>query len=92
MLTDINPKLPMRDKRITREFYLKDLGFKEFGSADLDDYLMVEREILFKFTSLNLKVLTQKKIMVKFILERIISTNFTNLCLIKEHVFTQMEN
>jgi hypothetical protein len=44
MLTDINPKLPMRDKKVTREFYLNQLGFKEFGSADFDGYLMVEKE------------------------------------------------
>jgi hypothetical protein len=44
MLTDINPKLPMRDKRVTREFYLNQLGFKEFGSADFDGYLMMEKK------------------------------------------------
>ncbi|TMI79591.1 MAG: VOC family protein [Bacteroidetes bacterium] len=44
MLTDINPKLPMRDKVITREFYLNKLGFQQFGSADYDGYLMVEKD------------------------------------------------
>lgn len=44
MLTDIHPKLPMRDKKITREFYVNKLGFKEFGSADFDAYLMVEKD------------------------------------------------
>jgi len=44
MLTAINPKLPMRDKTITRDFYLNKLGFKEFGSADYDGYLMVEKD------------------------------------------------
>ena len=44
MLTDINPKLPMRDKAVTKEFYLNKLGFKEFGSADYDEYLMVEKD------------------------------------------------
>ena len=44
MLTDINPKLPMRNKNITRHFYLDNLGFKEFGSADFDGYLMVEKD------------------------------------------------
>ena len=29
MLTDINPKLPMRNKAITRHFYLNKLGFQE---------------------------------------------------------------
>jgi hypothetical protein len=44
MLTDINPKLPMRDKAITRDFYLNKLGFQEFGSADFDGYLMVQKD------------------------------------------------
>lgn len=44
MLTGINPKLPMRNKNITQQFYLDQLGFKEFGSADFDVYLMVEKD------------------------------------------------
>jgi catechol 2,3-dioxygenase-like lactoylglutathione lyase family enzyme len=44
MLTDINPKLPMRDKKVTREFYSSVLGFKEFGNADFDGYLMMEKD------------------------------------------------
>jgi len=44
MLTDINPKLPMRDKSVTREFYTNKLGFKEYGSADFDGYLMMEKD------------------------------------------------
>jgi|SRR5690606_22025597 len=44
MLTDINPKLPMREKAATRDFYINKLGFKEFGSADFDGYLMVEKD------------------------------------------------
>ncbi|RMA58072.1 bleomycin resistance protein [Ulvibacter antarcticus] len=44
MLTDINPKLPMRDKNVTREFYVKKLGFKEFGVKDFDGYLMLEKD------------------------------------------------
>ena len=44
MLTDINPKLPMRNKAITRAFYLNRLEFQEFGSADFDGYLMVQKD------------------------------------------------
>lgn len=44
MLTDIHPKLPMRDKDITRTFYITSLGFKEFGSADFPGYLMLEKD------------------------------------------------
>lgn len=46
MLTQINPKLPMRDKAITRDFYLNKLGFTEFGRADYPDYLMVEKDAI----------------------------------------------
>lgn len=59
MLTDINPKLPMRNKNITREFYIKTLGFKEFGSTDFDHYLMVEKDKIqihfFEFKELDPK-------------------------------------
>ena len=44
MLTEIHPKLPMRDKEKTRAFYLNHLGFKEFGSADYDGYLMLTKD------------------------------------------------
>ena len=58
MLTSINPKLPMRDKSTTRIFYL-DLGFHEFGSADYDGYLMMEKDNVqihfFEYKELNPK-------------------------------------
>lgn len=44
MLTDIHPKLPMRDKTRTREFYIDKLGFQQVGSADHDGYLMVQKD------------------------------------------------
>jgi hypothetical protein len=44
MLTAIHPKLPMRDKKDTRNFYSKNLGFQEFGSADFDGYLMMQKD------------------------------------------------
>jgi catechol 2,3-dioxygenase-like lactoylglutathione lyase family enzyme len=57
MLTEINPKLPMRDKAATREFYLTKLGFEEFGSADFEGYLMVKKDNVqihfFEFRELN---------------------------------------
>lgn len=34
MLTDIHPKLPMRDKTTTRDFYINKLDFQVFGSAE----------------------------------------------------------
>jgi hypothetical protein len=57
MLTAINPKLPMRNKNITRDFYLNKLGFQEFG--DYDGYLMVEKDKIeihfFEFKELDPK-------------------------------------
>jgi catechol 2,3-dioxygenase-like lactoylglutathione lyase family enzyme len=44
MLTQIHPKLPMRDKNATKDFYLNKLGFKEYGKADYDGYLMIEKD------------------------------------------------
>ncbi|MGV3761589.1 bleomycin resistance protein [Parapedobacter sp.] len=44
MLTAIHPKLPMRDKTATKDFYIDQLGFRVFGNADFDDYLMVEKD------------------------------------------------
>jgi catechol 2,3-dioxygenase-like lactoylglutathione lyase family enzyme len=43
MLTDVNPKLPMRDKPRTKEFYVDKLGFQQFGD-DYDEYLMVQKD------------------------------------------------
>jgi catechol 2,3-dioxygenase-like lactoylglutathione lyase family enzyme len=44
MLTDINPKLPMRNKVVTKNFYVNKLGFENVGSSDYDGYLMVEKD------------------------------------------------
>ena len=57
MLTDINPKLPMRDKDLTKEFYLNNLSFKVLG--DYDGYLILGRDNIqihfFEFKELNPK-------------------------------------
>ncbi|GLU44952.1 VOC family protein [Allomuricauda sp. NBRC 101325] len=59
MLVDINPKLPMRNKTATLQFYTEQLGFKVFGSADFDSYLMLQRDEIqihfFEFKSLDPK-------------------------------------
>jgi catechol 2,3-dioxygenase-like lactoylglutathione lyase family enzyme len=44
MLTGIHPKLPMRDKDITKDFYINQLGFRNVGTSDFDDYLMLEKD------------------------------------------------
>ena len=55
MLTEIHPKLPMRNKQITKEYYLNQLGFQLFG--DFDHYLMVQKDTIqlhfFEFKDLN---------------------------------------
>ena len=59
MLTDINPKLPMRDKAITKNFYIDKLGFNDIGSADFDGYLILQKDNIqihfFEFKELNPK-------------------------------------
>lgn len=57
MLLSVCPKLPMRDKSITREFYCQLLGFRDIGSFDFPDYLILKRELVelhfFLFSGLN---------------------------------------
>ncbi|GAB3665112.1 bleomycin binding protein [Echinicola sediminis] len=59
MLTSIHPKLPMRDKAATRDYYIRQLGFEEFGNADYEGYLMVEKDQVqlhfFEFKALDPK-------------------------------------
>ncbi|MBL7855963.1 MAG: VOC family protein [Cyclobacteriaceae bacterium] len=44
MLTEVNPKLPMRDKAVTKDYYVNKLGFQLFGASDLDGYLMLFKD------------------------------------------------
>ena len=57
MLTDINPKLPMRNKSATRYYYINQLGFQEIG--DYEGYLMVQKDTIeihfFEFKELDPK-------------------------------------
>lgn len=59
MLTNINPKLPMRNKVITKEFYLKKMGFEIFGNENYEGYLMIEKDNIqihfFEYKELNPK-------------------------------------
>lgn len=59
MLSDIVPKLPMRNKAVTLNFYINKLDFQLFGSPDYDDYLMVQKDSIqihfFKFEALDPK-------------------------------------
>lgn len=44
MLTAIHPKLPMRNKPSTEQYYIKTLGFQRLGTADYDGYLMIHKD------------------------------------------------
>ena len=59
MMTEINPKLPMRDKAVTKDFYLNKLGFQLYGDQDFDGYLMIYKDKIqihfFEFKSLDPK-------------------------------------
>jgi extradiol dioxygenase family protein len=60
MLTNINPKLPMRDINVTKAFYIDKLGFNLFGTTEYADYLMLEKDQIqihfFLFKKLNPKI------------------------------------
>ena len=49
----------MRNKAVTKDFYINKLGFEQFGNADYDGYLMVQRDAIqihfFEFKELNPK-------------------------------------
>jgi hypothetical protein len=57
MLTNIIPKLPMRNKTTTKNYYVNQLGFQELG--DYEGYLMVKKENIeihfFEFKELDPK-------------------------------------
>ncbi len=57
MLTAINPKLPMRNRAITYDYYINELGFQVFGDHLVDSYLMVQKDSIqihfFEFKDLN---------------------------------------
>lgn len=57
MLTSICPKLPMRDKSVTKKYYIGQLGFSETG--DYGDYLLVKKDDIeihfFEFKELDPK-------------------------------------
>ncbi|HQX96513.1 MAG: VOC family protein [Chitinophagaceae bacterium] len=59
MLTDINPKLPMRNKAITKDYYINKLGFIDAGAEDYKEYLIVEKDSIqihfFEFKALEPK-------------------------------------
>jgi hypothetical protein len=59
VLTTIHPKLPMRNKSITMDFYLNKLGFNNIGIEDYDAYLILAKDSIeihfFEFKNLDPK-------------------------------------
>jgi len=59
MLTEIHPKLPMRDKAVTKDYYMNQLGFQTVGTVDYDGYLMLQKDNIqihfFEFKELDPK-------------------------------------
>ena len=57
MLNAIHPKLPMRDKKLTRDYYINQLGFTDIGRIDYEEYLMLAKDDVeihfFLFKELN---------------------------------------
>lgn len=57
MLTQVNPKLPMRNRAITKAYYTQQLGFTDIGGDDFTEYLIVEKDNIelhfFEFKALN---------------------------------------
>ena len=55
MLKDIIPKLPMRNKSLTKEFYLNQLSFELI--SDYGDYILLKKDQIeihfFEFKTLN---------------------------------------
>lgn len=59
MLSAIHPKLPMRHKALTRQYYIELLGFEPCGDADYEGYLMLRKDNIeihfFEFKELDPK-------------------------------------
>lgn len=57
MLTAIHPKLPMRNKAITKEYYTRHLGFVPVSTVDFEGYLMLKKDSIeihfFEYADLN---------------------------------------
>jgi catechol 2,3-dioxygenase-like lactoylglutathione lyase family enzyme len=46
MIQSIVPKLPMRNKAITKAYYLEQLGFQLASTHDYPEYLMVKKDAI----------------------------------------------
>lgn len=59
MLTAIHPKLPMRNKEVTKAYYINQLGFQPVGTNEYDGYLLLQKDNVeihfFEFKALDPK-------------------------------------
>ncbi|MBI2730270.1 MAG: VOC family protein [Sphingobacteriales bacterium] len=57
MLTEVHPMLPMRNKQITHDFYVHQLGFTAINPENYPQYLMIRKDKIeihfFLFETLN---------------------------------------
>jgi len=44
MLTIACPKLPMRVKAVTKDYYINQLGFQEIGFSNFESYMILKKE------------------------------------------------
>jgi catechol 2,3-dioxygenase-like lactoylglutathione lyase family enzyme len=44
MLISIHPKLPMRNKQRTKDYYVEQLGFQYYANSDYEDYLILKKD------------------------------------------------
>ena len=44
MLSEVHPKLPMKDKSRTRNYYINGLGFEDIGVEDYEGYLILKKD------------------------------------------------
>ncbi|MDE5438647.1 VOC family protein [Elizabethkingia meningoseptica] len=57
MFTEVHPKLPMRNRKVSHEFYVKNLLFEELGDPNFEPYMMVRKDAVeihfFEFKDIN---------------------------------------
>ncbi|MCE2777932.1 MAG: VOC family protein [Algoriphagus sp.] len=46
MILSVHPKLPMRNKALTRAYYVEHLGFQLVGTKDYPEYLMIQKDAI----------------------------------------------
>ena len=78
MLTQVHPKIPMRNKKITREFYINSLGFEEIGTVDFEGYLIIKRDQI-ELHFFCLKPSVRWKTMAKSTFGQIILKHYTKI-------------